>query len=199
GSGGPSFHSRFNPRRFNTVHTVETAISSVAAILVLVHRNRRNRSIWASTRAGVRVGDVFGTEDRSIIASPASWRANHRYVVRSAQPAASAASATVQPSSRTRTHNNDRWKGVSRALPCNSIGLLEVRVARTLKSQGARPDERGWELQLEHAGAAQAVDLGEAAVHVVRHRHDFAEQACSPHDLGRPFHELRDAQGVARV
>src|SRR5207248_3837780 len=142
------------------VHTVETAISSVAAILVLVHRNRRNRSIWASTRAGVRVGDVFGTEDRSVIASPASWRANHRYAVRSAQPAASAASATVQPSSRTRTHNNDRWKGVSRALPCNSIGLLEVRVARTLKSQGARPDERGWELQLAHASfvAAHAGD-----------------------------------------
>ena len=78
GSGGPSFHRRFNPRRCNTAQTVETAISSVAAILVLLHRNRRNRSIWASSLAGVRVGHVFGADDRSVIGSPASWRANHR-------------------------------------------------------------------------------------------------------------------------
>jgi hypothetical protein len=127
---------------------VDVGSSSVAAIRVEVQRNRRNRSIWASTLAGVRVGDVLGADDRSVIGSPASWRANHRYTVRSAQPAASAASATVQPSSRTRTHNKSHWNGVSLALPCSRIGLLEVRVGRTLKSQGARPDERAWELHL---------------------------------------------------
>jgi len=38
--------------------------------------------------------------------------------------------------------------GVRRALPCSCIGLLGVRVGRTPNPQGARPDERGWDLQL---------------------------------------------------
>src|SRR5207248_5290110 len=63
------------------------------------------------------------------------------------------------------------WKGVSRALPCNSIGLLEVRVARTLKSQGARPDERGWELQLALVGLVVRVlgFLGGLVLQLLRH------------------------------
>ena len=35
----------------------------------------------------VHVAHVFGAEDRSVIGSPASWRANHRDAARSAQPA----------------------------------------------------------------------------------------------------------------
>ncbi len=98
---------------------------------------------------GVRVGRRCSAEDRSSIVSPASWRANQRYTVRCEQPAASAASSTVQPSRRTCSHTSVRWNGLSRALPCSSIGLLEVRVARTLKSPGASPDERTWDLHLD--------------------------------------------------
>jgi hypothetical protein len=67
-------------------------------------------------------------EDRSVIDSPARHRANQRYAVRSEQPAASAASPTVQPSSITRRHNSSRENGHSLALRCRSTGLLEMRV-----------------------------------------------------------------------
>jgi hypothetical protein len=51
---------------------VESAMWSVAGICVLVQRNRRSRSIWASTFGGVRVGRRCGADDRSNIDSPAS-------------------------------------------------------------------------------------------------------------------------------
>ena len=95
--------------RASTAPTVETAICSFAAIAVLVIRNRRNRSITASTRAGVRFATLLGADDRSSSTrSPDRQRLNHSYARRSLMPAASAASATVQCSSVTRWHNNRR-------------------------------------------------------------------------------------------
>lgn len=52
-------------------------------------------------------------------------------------------------SSRTRSHMSSWPRGVGRALPCRSIGLLGVRVVgRIPNPQGARTDERGWDLHL---------------------------------------------------
>ena len=96
------------PIRFNTVVTVDNAMSSFSAICGPVMRSWRNCSMSASVSADVCVGDVHGRDDRSVIGSPASKRANHFWTVRSLHPAAPAASATFQPCSRTRAHINSR-------------------------------------------------------------------------------------------
>jgi hypothetical protein len=78
GSTGPSFQSRFRPRRFRITHTVEVGIPKVAAILVDVIRSRRRRSTAASILGGVLEGRRRGADERSVISSPASKRASHR-------------------------------------------------------------------------------------------------------------------------
>src|SRR5215210_1179610 len=54
--------------------------------------------------------------------------------------------------------------GVSRALACSRIGLLVVRVGRTPDPQGARSDERGWDLHLaRHRSVEAATSSGRSA------------------------------------
>jgi len=61
-----------SPSRFSTAQTVDTAIFSAVAIAELVIRDRRSRSITASTCFDVRRGLDCGRDDRSVIGSPAS-------------------------------------------------------------------------------------------------------------------------------
>jgi hypothetical protein len=89
--------------RRNTTETVESGIARVSAISAAVIRSWRNATITATRSGWVRFATRRGAEERSTRpASPASlYLPTHFLAQRTLTPNASAAAATVEPSSTT--------------------------------------------------------------------------------------------------
>ncbi len=123
GSSGRSRGSLPSPYLLRTAPTVESGIPSDSAISGLVKRNSRRHTIACSRLLGVRPGTRCGADERSSspLTPSALNRSTHFQAVRLLTPAASAAAASDQRSTNTRSASSRLERGHVLAFLCNVI------------------------------------------------------------------------------